>query len=90
MKRSLAHTTNRIYTYIILTWTNDIIVNKLFMLQKKCIVFLYFFIAASFLEDSVGYYTETLHKSLKGFRSNDRVVINIIISRMEVYSKMFF
>ena len=43
-----------------------------------------FFIAASFLEDNVGYYTETLHKSLKGFRSNDRVVINIIISRMKV------
>ena len=65
----------------ILKWTNDVIVNELFILQKK---YIRFFIAASFLEDSVGYYTETLHKTLKGFRSNDRVVINIIISRMEV------
>ena len=42
------------------------------------------FVAALYLEDSMNYYTETLHKSMKRFRSNDRVVINIIVSRVEV------
>ena len=63
---------------------------KCYIVKRNLISFIcfflsiYSFVTASFLSDSVEYHTDVVYRSLKGFRSNDRLLIHVIVSRMEV------